>query len=102
MSPVTNKRVLFNEHPTGTKISFTFRLLATLVLMLLFGTTSPGYPEPGKTVVLDQSQTIDIDKEPLNGGVLVKLLVLSVDPYLRGMMDKESSYGVSNCHRCSR
>ena len=51
-----------------------------------------GYPEPGKTVVLDKSETIDIDKVQLNGGVLVKLLVISIDPYLRGMMNKGLSY----------
>ena len=45
-----------------------------------------GYPEPGKTTVYDESETIDPDTVPLNGGFLVKTLVLSVDPYLRGKM----------------
>ncbi|KAI0357028.1 NAD-P-binding protein [Trametes cingulata] len=61
MAPVKNGRYLFNEVPTG-------------------------FPEPGKTTIYDDSQTIDPDTVPLNGGFLVKVLVLSVDPYLRGKM----------------
>ena len=34
----------------------------------------------------DTSKTIDLENAPLNGGILVKVLVLSIDPYLRGMM----------------
>ncbi|CDO77399.1 hypothetical protein BN946_scf184857.g5 [Trametes cinnabarina] len=69
MAPVKNGRYLFNEIPTG-------------------------YPEPGKTTVYDDSETIDLDTVPLNGGFLVKVLVLSVDPYLRGKMRdaKQKSY----------
>ena len=56
-----------------------------------------GYPEPGKTTVYDESQTIDLDTVPLDGGFLVKTLVLSIDPYLRGKMRHPSvqSYSVS-------
>ncbi|RDB14718.1 NADP-dependent oxidoreductase RED1 [Hypsizygus marmoreus] len=61
MAPVRNARVVFNSVPTG-------------------------YPEPGKTVVYDDSKTIDIENVPLNGGLLIKTLVLSIDPYLRGRM----------------
>ncbi|KZP04312.1 NAD(P)-binding protein [Athelia psychrophila] len=59
MAPVTNGRHLFNEVPTG-------------------------YPVPGKTTVYDASQTIDLENVDLNGGFLLKVLVVSVDPYLRG------------------
>ncbi|KAI0749872.1 NAD(P)-binding protein [Daedaleopsis nitida] len=61
MAPVKNGRLLFNEIPDG-------------------------YPEPGKTTVYDESQTIDIDGTPLDGGFLLKTLVLSIDPYMRGRM----------------
>ncbi|KDR74142.1 hypothetical protein GALMADRAFT_157912 [Galerina marginata CBS 339.88] len=61
MAPITNGRVLFNEVPQG-------------------------YPEPGKTVVYDTSETIDLDTVPLEGGFLLKTLELSVDPYMRGRM----------------
>ncbi|KZP17720.1 NAD-P-binding protein [Athelia psychrophila] len=61
MAPVTNGRHLFNEVPTG-------------------------YPVPGKTTVYDASQTIDLENVDLNGGLLLKVLVVSVDPYLRGKM----------------
>jgi len=61
MAPVRNGRHLFNEIPTG-------------------------FPEPGKTTVYDDSQTIDLENVPLNGGFLVKTLVLSIDPYMRGRM----------------
>ena len=59
---------------------------------------SPGYPEPGKTTVYDESQMIDLDNVPLNGGFLIKTLVLSIDPYLRGKMRdaKIASYSVSS------
>jgi NADPH-dependent curcumin reductase CurA len=61
MSPIRNARVIFNEIPKG-------------------------YPEPGKTTVYDDSPTIDLDNVKLNGGFLLKTLVLSIDPYLRGRM----------------
>ncbi|EMD32975.1 hypothetical protein CERSUDRAFT_118403 [Gelatoporia subvermispora B] len=61
MAPVKNGRHLFNEIPKG-------------------------FPEPGKTTVYDESETIDLEKAPLNGGFLVKTLVLSIDPYMRGRM----------------
>ena len=37
-------------------------------------------------MIYDESQTIDLDNEPLHGGILVKTLVLSIDPYLRRRM----------------
>ncbi|KIK56447.1 hypothetical protein GYMLUDRAFT_47209 [Collybiopsis luxurians FD-317 M1] len=61
MAPTRNGRLLFNEIPTG-------------------------FPEPGKTTIYDTSNTIDLENEPLNGGVLVKTLALSVDPYMRVQM----------------
>ncbi|TFK22715.1 alcohol dehydrogenase [Coprinopsis marcescibilis] len=61
MTSVTNARVVFNEIPSA-------------------------YPEPGRTTVYDKSATICLDEVTLNGGVLVKTLFLSVDPFLRGMM----------------
>ncbi|KAI0782984.1 hypothetical protein C8Q75DRAFT_737144 [Abortiporus biennis] len=61
MAPITNARVYFNEIPTGL-------------------------PEPGKTVIYDESQTIDLENVPLHGGFLMKTLVVSIDPYLRGKM----------------
>ncbi|KAF8182623.1 hypothetical protein BJ912DRAFT_977885 [Pholiota molesta] len=66
MAPITNGRVLFNSVPTG-------------------------YPEPGKTIVYDTTHTIDLEHVALDGGVLVKLLDLSVDPYLRGRMRSPTS-----------
>jgi NADPH-dependent curcumin reductase CurA len=45
-----------------------------------------GYPEPGKTTVTDTSEKIDLDTIPLNCGVLLKTLVVSIDPYMRGRM----------------
>jgi len=70
MSPVSNTRVLFNAYPKD-------------------------YPIPGETLVVDSSKTIDIDNTPLNGGVLLKLLAISIDPYQRGKMNKASSYRTS-------
>ncbi|KAJ7657319.1 hypothetical protein DFH06DRAFT_1197963 [Mycena polygramma] len=61
MAPTQNARVLFNSVPQT-------------------------YPVPGETTVYDTSQTIDPETVPLNGGFLIKTLVLSVDPYFRGKM----------------
>ena len=56
-------------------------------------------PEPGKTTVFDASETIDLENISLDGGFLVKVLVLSIDPYMRGRMRDASkkSYNVSLC-----
>lgn len=83
MAPVRNARVLYNNHPTGGCMQ--------IIDPLLTLTAPPhgyllGYPEPGKTTVYDDLQTIDIENVPLNGGLLIKTLVLSIDPYLRGRM----------------
>ncbi|KAJ7493036.1 hypothetical protein B0H11DRAFT_2172184 [Mycena galericulata] len=61
MAPITNGRVVFNSIPTE-------------------------YPIPGETTIYDTTQTIDLETHPLNGGFLVKTLVLSVDPYIRARM----------------
>ncbi|KAJ6528264.1 hypothetical protein DFH09DRAFT_161430 [Mycena vulgaris] len=63
MAPTTNGRVLFAAIPKD-------------------------YPIPGETTVYDTTQTIDLGGAPLNGGFLIKTLVLSIDPYLRGRMRK--------------
>ncbi|KAJ7595967.1 alcohol dehydrogenase [Mycena floridula] len=60
MAPIQNAQLIFNEIPTG-------------------------YPEPGKTTVYDTSKTIDLDIVP-EGGVILKILYLSADPYMRGRM----------------
>ena len=47
---------------------------------------SEDFPKPGKELVYDENETIDLDKVALNGGALYKLLYISVDPYLRNRM----------------
>ncbi|CAL1711174.1 unnamed protein product [Somion occarium] len=61
MAPVKNGRVVFNEIPTG-------------------------FPDPKRTVIYDEPQVIDPDTVPLNGEYIIKTLVLSIDPYMRGRM----------------
>jgi NADPH-dependent curcumin reductase CurA len=58
----------------------------------IFNERPAKFPEPGKTIVYDESETIDIDNIPLNGGILVKVLLLSIDPYMRGRMNEGPSY----------
>lgn len=65
MAPVNNGRALFNSVPEG-------------------------FPEPGKTIVYDSTETIDLESVALNGGLLVKTLELSIDPYMRGRMREPS------------
>ena len=60
MAPTQNGRLIFNEIPKD-------------------------FPIPGKTTVY-KTETIDLDTVALNGGLLVKTLYLSIDPYLRGRM----------------
>jgi len=73
MAPVVNPRVLFNEIPEG-------------------------YPQVGKTVVVDESEQIDLESVPLNGGILIRNLVLSVDPYQRGKMKKPTAQHYSGVY----
>lgn len=47
---------------------------------------SIGFPVPGKNTAYDDSESIDLDNVPLDGGLLLKVLVISIDPYLRGRM----------------
>ncbi|KAF4616131.1 hypothetical protein D9613_011267 [Agrocybe pediades] len=61
MSEVTNGRVVFKSIPEA-------------------------YPIPGENIVYDTSEKIDLDNVPLNGGILLKTLEVSVDPYMRGRM----------------
>ncbi|KAF9529019.1 NAD(P)-binding protein [Crepidotus variabilis] len=63
MALITNGRAIFNSYPGG-------------------------FPEPGKTIIYDGKSTIDLDLVSLNGGVLVKTLELSIDPYLRTLMSQ--------------
>ena len=53
-----------------------------LLLLILHS----GFPEPGRTTVYDESEIIDLENVPLNGGILIKTLEISVDPYFRGRM----------------
>ncbi|KAJ7334810.1 hypothetical protein DFH08DRAFT_749878 [Mycena albidolilacea] len=53
---------------------------------VLFGSIPKTFPIPGETTLYDTTQTIDLETEPLNGGFLVKTLVLSLDPFLRMRM----------------
>ena len=95
MAPITNGRYLFNEFPTGM-----FEWFKSESQRNVYKTQLPslsGYPTPGITTVHDTSQTIDLAEVPLNGGFLIKVLVLSIDPLLRNRMDApdpESSFNV--------
>lgn len=59
MSPVSNPAILFNSIPKGEPTEENFKY--------------------------DTSQTIDLDQD-LKGGLIIKLLCCSVDPYMRGRM----------------
>lgn len=61
MAPIPNPRVIYQGIPSD-------------------------YPVPGTHTAYKTDQTIDLDTVPLDGGILVKILYLSIDPYLRGKM----------------
>ena len=46
----------------------------------------------------DESLTIDLDNVALGGGVLVKVLVLSIDPYMRRLMQEEDAKEAFVCY----
>ena len=84
MAPVTNGRYLFKEIPVGAYNANARRWVYAHAH--LTSSDFSGFPVPGQTTVYDESQTIDLDTVPLNGGFLVKVLVLSIDPYMRSKM----------------
>lgn len=56
-----------------------------------------GAPVPGKDLVHDTSETIDLDNVPLKGGILAKALALSIDPYVRSRLREEHTKGYVVC-----
>ena len=54
-----------------------------------------GYPEPGKHIVYDDNATIDLARAQLNGGILIQVIAISSDPYLRERMRDPSEETVS-------
>ncbi|KAK6522836.1 hypothetical protein TWF281_002267 [Arthrobotrys megalospora] len=51
---------------------------------LIFNSIPDGFPAPGKDLVVKSSE-VDITKAP-EGGVVLKVLLVSIDPYMRGRM----------------
>ena len=90
MAPIPNPRVLFNDIPEGG-----YRCLITVRFDTEY---TQGFPEPGKTTVYDESQTIDLETLPVpDGAFVVKTLYVAIDPYMRGQMRQAEveSYSVS-------
>ncbi|CAF2390599.1 unnamed protein product [Rotaria sp. Silwood2] len=61
MAPIQNSAVVFAEIPSG-------------------------YPEVGKHIKYVKDRTIDLDTVDIQGGIVTKNLVISIDPYMRGRM----------------
>lgn len=53
---------------------------------IIFVSATQGIPVPGENLVYRQYITIDIDKEPLSGGILTKTVALGIDPWLKDRM----------------
>ncbi|KAF7324120.1 Zinc-type alcohol dehydrogenase-like protein PB24D3.08c [Mycena kentingensis (nom. inval.)] len=53
---------------------------------VIYASLPANYPVAGETMVHDTTAEIDLENAPLNGGFLLKTLVLSIDPYMRGKM----------------
>jgi NADPH-dependent curcumin reductase CurA len=70
MAPIQNAAVIFAEIPTG-------------------------YPEVGKHIKYVKDRTIDLDTVDIQGGVITKNLVISIDPYMRGRMRSEDKKSYS-------
>lgn len=54
-----------------------------------------GYPIPGDTTLYDTRNHIDLENVDLRGGVLAKVLLLSLDPYHRILLDPDFRNRVS-------
>ena len=68
MAPITNGgRLLFNSVPTGMSLTLLSCILS----------------EPGKTTVYYMTVVICLETVVLNGGIMIKTLKLSIDPYMR-------------------
>jgi hypothetical protein len=76
MAPIVEERVLFNSIPECQYLFDPIQVSPLKALMDIY----IGYPEPGKSVVFDEYQKIDIKTIQLDGGFLVKTLYLSIDP----------------------
>ncbi|KAG8714650.1 hypothetical protein FRC11_007657 [Ceratobasidium sp. 423] len=61
----------------------------------IFNSIPNGYPVLNETII-HGSTTIDLDNVPLSGGILVKTIYLSIDPYMRGRMREPSSESYIN------
>jgi hypothetical protein len=72
MAPIPNHRVVYNAVPEG-------------------------YPVLGETLIFDKNTTIDLEDPNLvpTGSALVKTIVLSLDPYMRGRMRKPEAKSYS-------
>ena len=68
------------------KVRTTFLWLEGTSTRLTLFLVRVGPFEPGKTLAVDNSQSIDVDTVALNGGFLLKILFVAPDAYLRGLM----------------
>ena len=53
---------------------------------VIFSQIPGGHPEAGKHIKYVEDRTIDLDNVNIQGGVVTKNLVVSIDPYMRGRM----------------
>lgn len=53
---------------------------------VVFSEIPTGYPESDKHIQYVTDRTIDLDTVDTEGGIVVKNLVVSIDPYMRGRM----------------
>lgn len=60
---------------------------------VIFSSKPDEFPIPGEHLVVKKDATVDLDSTPLHGGLLVKTIALSIDPYYRIMMDTTYKLG---------
>ncbi|KIO33434.1 hypothetical protein M407DRAFT_192164 [Tulasnella calospora MUT 4182] len=60
---------------------------------VIFSSRPDGFPIPGEHLQVTNDATINLDSVPLHGGLLVKTIALSVDPYYRILMDRTYKLG---------
>jgi hypothetical protein len=58
----------------------------TINSRIIFNEIPQGFPNPKTTLIVDDTQPIDLDNVPLRQGILVKALAFSIDPYMRNRM----------------
>lgn len=96
MTVITNAREIYNEVPVGESHPYSYLSITHRMCVSDVSAASldyAGHPVPGQTTVYDESEKIDVENCPLDGGFLVKTLYLSIEPVICGRLSTPERVG---------